>query len=307
MKLTKAAFVLLGLIWGSNFIYMKWAAALISPMQIVFIRVLFGFLPLALMAYRQRALNRSHMRCLPHIFIMAAVATVFYYVAIAEGTARLPSGTAGVLGGSISIFTAIFAFLFLRTERLNGLMVFGVAVGFAGIVLIARPWDGAESPIDPIGVLWMLTGAMVLGLSYVYVRRFISPYNLTPLALVTWQMGFALIILTAITDFTGITHVLRSWQAAGGVVIGLGIFGTGIAFLAYYFLLEKLGAVTASGATYITPTVALLIGWIAGEKVGALDLASIALILASIAILHIGRQRAAVEIARPMSATTERL
>lgn len=34
MKITKAAFVLLGLIWGSNFIYMKWASAWISPMQI---------------------------------------------------------------------------------------------------------------------------------------------------------------------------------------------------------------------------------------------------------------------------------
>ena len=306
MKLTKAAFILLGLIWGSNFIYMKWAVALISPMQIAFLRVFFGFLPLALAAWHQRALSRSQMRCLPHIFVMAAIATAFYYVAIVKGTARLPSGTAGVLGGSISIFTAIFALLFLRTEKVNGLMVGGVALGFAGIVLIARPWEGADNPIDLIGVSWMLAGAIVLGLSYVYVRRFLSPFNLPPLALVTWQMGMALIILTSITDFTGIGHILQSWRAAVGVVVGLGILGTGIAFLIYYFLLQELGAVASSGATYITPTVALLIGWVAGEAVGLWEIAAITLILASIAMLQIGRQRAARETENRGCAATAR-
>ena len=65
-----------------------------------------------------------------------------------------------------------------------------------------------------------------------------------------------------------------------------------MAFLIYYFLLQELGAVAASGATYITPNVALLIGWAAGEKVGILEIAAIILVLASIAMLQIGRQRA---------------
>ena len=303
MKLTKAAFVLLGLIWGSNFIYMKWAVALISPIQIAFLRVLFGFLPLALAAWHQGVINRSQVRHLPHFFVMGAVATAFYYVAIVKGTALLPSGTAGVLGGSIAIFTAIFSLLLLRTEKVNGLMAVGVVLGFAGIVLIARPWEGAANPIDLAGVFWMLAGAIILGLSYVYVRRFLSPFNLPPLALVTWQMGLALLILTLLTDFTGIGHILRDWQAAAGVVIGLGILGTGIAFLIYYFLLQELGAVAASGSTYITPAVALLIGWMAGEKVGVLEVTAIALILASIAMLQIGRQQAARETGQGRTAT----
>lgn len=303
MKLTKAAFVLLGFIWGSNFIYMKWAVALISPMQIAFLRVLFGFLPLALAAWHQGVIKRSQLRHLPHFFVMGAVATAFYYVAIVKGTALLPSGTAGVLGGSIAIFTAIFSLLFLRTEKVNGLMAIGVVLGFAGIVLIARPWEGAANPIDLAGVFWMLAGAIILGLSYVYVRRFLSPFNLPPLALVTWQMGVALLILGLLTDFTGIGHILHDWQTAAGVVIGLGILGTGIAFLIYYFLLQELGAVAASGSTYITPTVALLIGWIAGEKVGFLEVSAIALILASIAMLQIGRQRAAHEMEQGRTAT----
>lgn len=49
------ALIALGFIWGSNFIYMKWATALISPSQVVFLRVVFGFLPLALIAWRTGA------------------------------------------------------------------------------------------------------------------------------------------------------------------------------------------------------------------------------------------------------------
>lgn len=307
MKLTKASFVLLGLIWGSNFIYMKWATALIGPMQIALLRVFFGFLPLAFAAWHQRVIQRSQLRHLPHFFVMAAIATAFYYVAIVKGTALLPSGIAGVLGGSIAIFTAIFSLLFLRTERVNGLMVAGVVLGFAGIVLIARPWEGADNPIDLAGVFWMLAGAIILGLSYVYVRRFLSPFNLPPLALVTWQMGLALVMLAASTNFSGMARLLQDWRATAGVVVGLGILGTGVAFLIYYYLLRELGAVAASGSTYITPTVALLIGWTAGEQVGALELAAVALILASIALLQIGRQRAVRETGQLVRAATARL
>lgn len=184
---------------------------------------------------------------------------------------------------------------FLRTEKVNRLMVAGIVVGFAGIVLIARPWEGAGNPIDPVGVAWMLASSIILGLSYVYVRLFLSPFKLPPLTLVTWQMGLALLILTALTNFTGITRILQDWRAATGVVVGLGILGTGVAYLIYYFLLQELGAVAASGSTYITPVVALLIGWIAGEKVGIPEVGAIALILASLAMLQIGRQRAARE------------
>jgi drug/metabolite transporter (DMT)-like permease len=291
MRLTYLAFALLGLFWGSNFIYMKWAAEFITPTQITLLRVFFGFLPLAFVAWRKRVIHREQLRHLPHFLVMAVLATAFYYLAIAEGAALLPSGVAGVLGGSISLFTTFATLLFLRTERPNTLMLSGVLVGFAGIVLIARPWEGAQGDIDIVGVLWMLAAATILGLSYVYVRRFLSPYNLPPLALATWQTGLALLVLLAVTDRTGMGDILQNRHAFTGVAVGLGVLGTGMAFLIYYHLLQELGAVAASGATYITPNIALLIGWAAGEKVGMLEISAIVLVVASIALLQIGRQR----------------
>src|SRR4029077_16991871 len=60
------AFALLGVIWGSNFIFMKWAVKEISPAQIVLLRVVFGFLPIFVFALAKRALRWEHIRYLHH-------------------------------------------------------------------------------------------------------------------------------------------------------------------------------------------------------------------------------------------------
>ena len=182
-------------------------------------------------------------------------------------------------------------------------MLVGVLVGFAGIVLIARPWEGSDRTIDITGVFWMLAATTILGVCYVYVRRFLSPHNLPPLALATWQTGLAQLVLLLVVDRTGTGNILQNWHAAAGVAIGLGVLGTGMAFLIYYYLLQELGAVAASGATYITPNVALLIGWATGEKVGILEISAIILVLASIAMLQIGRQRAVRQAEQSVAAT----
>ncbi|SAK90441.1 permease [Caballeronia hypogeia] len=291
MKLARLAFVLLGLFWGSNFIYMKWASSSISPMQIAFLRVLFGFLPLALVAWRRKVINVRQLRHLHHFIVMGFVATAFYYFAITKGTALLPSGIAAVLGNAATLFTAIFSAFFLRNEKMSSMMSFGVLLGFFGITLIARPWEGASGSIELSGVFWLLMSSLVLGVSYVYARVFLTPLALPPLALATWQMGLAVLVLAAVTDFGGITHILREPLAAAGLVVGGGILGTGVSFFLYYYLLEEFGAVASSGTTYMAPAVALLIGWAVGERFGLLEFAALVLIILSVMTLHVGRQR----------------
>nr|WP_175800743.1 DMT family transporter [Burkholderia anthina] len=291
MKLARVAFLLLGLFWGSNFIYMKYASQFISPMQIAFVRVLFGFLPLACVAWQRKVIHVSQLRHLHHFIVMGLVATAFYYFAITQGTALLPSGIAAVLGNAAALFTAIFSALFLKSEKLNRVMAGGVLLGFLGITLIARPWEGAGSTIALSGVFWLLTSSLVLGLSYVYVRAFLSPLQLPPLTLATWQMGIAVVALAAVTNFDGLSHIVGHPLAGIGLVVGGGILGTGISFLLYYYLLDEFGAVASSGATYMAPAVALLIGWAVGEKFGLPECVALALIILSVVTLHLGRQR----------------
>ncbi len=76
-------------------------------------------------------------------------------------------------------------------------------------------------------------------------------------------------------------------RAAAGAVIGLGLLGTGLAYVLYYHIIAHLGALVASSATYIPPVVALVIGLLwADESIDVAGCLAIALILAGVAVLQ---------------------
>lgn len=285
-----AAFAALGLIWGSNFIFVKWAVHSIGPAQIVLLRALFGFLPLCIFALATRTLRWRDWRHAHHFLAMSVLATVFYYVAFAKGAALLPSSVAGMLSGAIPLFTFVTAWAFLRQEPINARSVGGTVLGVLGVLLIARPWSQDVDGLSAAGVLWMVAGSFSVGCSFVYAGRFVSPLGLSPLALTTYQIGLALLILLAATDLHGIGAVFGDTRAALGLVAGLGLCGTGLAYILYYLIVDRLGAVAASGVTYIPPVVALVIGTVlAGEPARGIDILAMAAILLGVGILQAGR------------------
>jgi drug/metabolite transporter (DMT)-like permease len=284
-------FALLGLIWGSNFLFMKQASIWISPAQIVFLRVLFGFVPLLVFALATRVLKWRDLRHAHHFIVMSSLATTVYYYAFAKGATLLPSSVAGMLSGAIPLFSFICAWALLHDERPSGRMIAGVLCGFLGVLLIAHPWTGAASGVNVQGVLYMVGGSLSVGGSFAYARRFLTGLGLSSLALSTWQIGFALLTIGCVTDFHGMTRVAAHAGAFTGLVLGLGLLGTGVAYMLYYFIVERLGALVASSVTYIPPVVALLMGLeFAGESLRPLHLAAMACILGGVYLLQSGRQ-----------------
>ena len=295
------AFALLGLIWGTNFLFMKWAAALISPEQIVLLRVLCGFVPLFVYALSRRALKWAHLRHAHHYLVMALLATAIYYDAFARGTSLLPSSIAGMLSGAIPLFAFVASLLFQREERLHARAALGLGLGFLGVLLIARPWSGAAAALDMEGVLYMGIGSLSLGVSFVYARRFLADKEVSPLALTTYQIGLALLVLAGVTDLEGISRIGADPVALGGMVFGLGLTGTGLAYILYYFIVQRLGALKASTVTYIPPAVALLIGsLLAHEPLRPLDLPALGAILGGVYVLQSGRAQPARPARRVM-------
>ena len=207
---------------------MKWAAVLISPMQIVLLRVLFGFLPILVLALSLRALRIKDLRHWRHFVVMSILATAFYYYAFAKGTALLPSSIAGMLSGAIPLSTFVLTALFLKQEPVTGRKVVGVVSGFLGVLLIARPWSTGAGSLDLWGVGYMILGSLSLGSSFVYARRFMADLEISPLALSTYQVGFALCILTVVTPYSGLSNIGQSAVALTGLILGLGLLGTGL-------------------------------------------------------------------------------
>jgi drug/metabolite transporter (DMT)-like permease len=280
------AFCALGLIWGSNFIYMKMAAKLITPLQVVFCRVLFGFVPVVAYARMRGVLRLAHLRYTGHFLVMALLATVLYYYAYVKGTSLLLSGVAGALSGAISLFSFVLAALFIPEEKVTPARILGLVVGFTGVLLIGKPTAQDLMTTNWEGVGYLAAGSLSVGASFVYARKYLTPLNIPASALTTYQLGLGLVILALCTDFHGMGKILQSPHAAVGLAVGLGVLGTGLAYIIYYHIVEKFGAITASSVTYIPPVVALLIGvLLAGEPVRMSDYGATLLIFTGVFLL----------------------
>ncbi len=280
------AFCLLGVIWGSNFIYMKLASNLISPLQVVFFRVLFGFIPVAIYARLLGALRWGHVRHAGHFLAMALLATAVYYYGFAKGTSLLLSGVAGAVSGAIPLFSFLLGVLFIAEEKATRLKVAGVLIGFVGVVMVGRPSGEDLLSTNIEGVLYMVAGSLSVGASFVYAKKFIIPLKIPATALTTYQLGLGLLLLALFNDYSGMTDILTDMHATAGLIVGLGLLGTGLAYILYYYIVEKLGAISASSVTYIPPVVALLIGaLIVGEPIALLDYGATLLIFAGVFLL----------------------
>jgi len=133
----------------------------------------------------------------------------------------------------------------------------------------------------------MLLGSLSIGASFVYAKKYISPLNISAAALTTYQLGFALLIMFFITDFTNINNIWQNTHVSVGLVVGLGLLGTGLAYIIYYYIVENLGAIKASSATYIPPLVALLIGsLIVGEDIKFMDYLGTLLIFTGVFLIN---------------------
>ena len=74
---------------------------------------------------------------------------------------------------------------------------------------------------------------------------------------------------------------------AAGLALGLGVLGTGLAFIIYYYIIDKLGAVSASSVAYIPPVVAIIIGvFLVGENIDPWEYLGAALILAGVVLVN---------------------
>lgn len=281
------AFISLGLIWGSNFIYMKWASEFITPLQIVFLRVLLGFIPVFIYAVKLKVIKLEHIKYSMHFFAMSLLGTTIYYYFFVKATSLLLSGVAGALSGSIPLFSFLLALFFIKEEKLNKNRIVGILIGFLGVIIIANPFGGNLENTNIEGVVYIILGSFVLGASFVYAKKFISPLDIHFAALTTYQLGFALIFLLLITDYKGITFISNDLHTFWGLVFGLGLLGTGLAYIIYYYIVEKFGAVSASSVTYIPPIIALLIGFLfIGEDITYLDCFATILIFTGVFLIN---------------------
>lgn len=198
----------------------------------------------------------------PGLYLYGASYALIY---IAEQ--HISSALTSILFASFPLFVALLSLVMLKAERLRLVSWLGLALGFAGILVIS--WDSLRtSELVFLGTVLALLGSLASALGIIIHKKSFSDRNIYTAAALQMTLG-GIPLLVAALIFEDISLFIVSFKSVGSVVY-LAVFGTVIAFVGYYWLLARIRAIAASLIGFIIPIVAIFIGVIlAGEALSA--------------------------------------
>lgn len=296
------AFTALGLIWGASFLFIKVGVQDMSPTVLVLVRSASGALALAvIMRVMGKPLlgDRWKSRLAPFA-IMAITNALLPWVAIAWGEQHITSGLASILNSTTTLWAAILIYWVIPTERPSLVNYIGVLIGLAGVVILVTPDLSAHGLSgNVLGALAVLVASLSYAVSALFQRTKMRGMSV-------YEQSFGQLALTSVFAIPiaapAIPHVHLA-ALSMGAIIALGVGGSGIAYLLYYYTMNTLGAVRATGVTFVVPVTAVFWGVVLLHESLSLPIViGMAVILAGIVLTNVRQRRRAQEAEKETAA-----
>jgi len=251
-----AALFTVGGIWGASFLFIRVALDEVSTLQTVAFRTVGGAFVLGGVLAARRIPLRLNPRLWLALVALSLIATVAPFMLITWSETRIGSGTAAILNALMPIFTLALAAAVLKDERLTARAVGGVLFGVAGVALLSGGGDGFD------GRTLVGEGAVVLAtLGYaagnILVRFLVR--SIEGLVISAVQIAISAVITAGASAVLEPPSFDLSWDVWASL-LALALLGTGVAYIAYYWLIEHAGSFRASLVTYIIPVVGVILG-----------------------------------------------
>lgn len=251
-------FVLLAAIWGSSFLFMRLAVVEFGPVPTAAVRVAIAaafLMPLIWL----RGLGPDLRRHWKPIFLIGVFNSGIPFACFAFALLSITTGLSGILNATVPLFGALVAWLWLK-DRLTGARVLGLAIGFAGVALLA--WDKASFKPDNSGIApgWAVLACLLATMCYALAANATKRYLSGLPALVTAtgsQIGATLALaLPALWFWPDHMPGLQAWLS----LLVVGVLCTAIAYILYFRLIERTGPARALAVTFLVPVFAILYG-----------------------------------------------
>ncbi len=251
-------FILLGAIWGSSFLFMRFGLPDFGPVVLSALRVVIAALALLplLMMRGQLAALRDHAG---QVLLVGVINSALPFVLFAYALGSISTGLSAILNASVPLFGALVAWLWLR-EALSPMRVAGLMIGFAGVVLLTwgktRGIAGAGEAVSPLAVAAALMATLCYGISASYAKRHLGGLP-------------SLVTATGSQIGASIALALPAWwlwpeQAPGavawGAVLVVGLVCTAMAYILYFRMIEHAGPGRALTVTFLIPVFAVFYG-----------------------------------------------
>jgi drug/metabolite transporter (DMT)-like permease len=277
--------LLLGAVWGASFLLIKIGVQELVPETLVMLRLVIASIVLLGVLYARGLRLPMRWRTWIDFLFLGVIGLIFPYLLITWSEQSIPSGMAAILNATTPLFSLLVAYVWTREERLSGLRVLGVALGFAGVVVAVGIEDLDLARADTQAQLAVLAAAACYAITGIYARRAFR--GVPALVPTTGQMlAGALLITPYALLVRGIPSPLPSATAVWAVV-ALAVFGTAMAYILLYWLMERIGATRSSMVTYLLPPFALAYGALfLGEAIALNALMGLVLVVVGILLAN---------------------
>lgn len=251
-------FLLLCLIWGTSWLGIKVSLEGLPPFLASAGRFSVALCTLGFILLFKKIIPRITKRQFGFLAASGFLAYVMDYGLIYWGEQYLSAGVTSIFFATFPIFTAIFSNFLFRSESLSWSRFTGILIGFLGVVIVFcdQLLNTQFDRLIMLASLAVIAGAACAALSTLIVKKYLEP--LSPVIVTTHQMLVSVPFLFLIAGLANPHPIVHLTPRVTAAVLYLGIVASALAFILYYYLLRKIGAVTLSLIIYITPVVALV-------------------------------------------------
>ncbi len=241
----------LAAIWGSAFMFIKISAVEFGPILLVTLRLLIAglvFVPLLL-----KKQNRLQFKpYLSSILIIAVVSNALPFTLFAFASLGATSNMLGILNGTTAFLTTFIAYFWLK-EFISSKQIVGLFLGFIGVVILVNPANGSSTILASMC-------ALVGSLCYAFNGNYLQKYhqNSNKIVLIGWSMLFGGLLMLPLAVFN-LPNQMPNFNSFLAL-LWLAVVSTGIGYLAYVRLLDRIGAVKTSTLTYLLPVFSIIWG-----------------------------------------------
>lgn len=263
--------LLLASMWGCSFLFIELALDGLAPLWIVAARTVVGATVLLVVLKLLRRQLPRDLRMWRHLLVLGVLSNAVPWTAIAWAQQEIPSGLAAVLMAMTPTSTLAVSAL-VRIERVGPARAIGLLLALAGVSLVVA--TDLEDTGRLLAIAAVVASTLLYACGAVYAKRYVSGIN-APLVIAAGQvLTAALVSLGVAAVFEPVPTLAALTPTVVAAVVALGLFGTGLAFLAYYALIERVGATNATTVTYLIPVVGVVAGAVVlGERLGLVVIA----------------------------------
>ena len=256
-----ADYLMLGALWGSSFLFMRFATLEFGPLPTAAARVGIATLFLSPIVMLRGLLPelKQHWQ---KIFYLGIFNSAIPFACFSFALLAISTGLSAILNATVPMFGAVIAWAWLKDKP--GLSrVTGLVVGFAGVALLA--WDKATftaDPANPSGVApgWAVLACLLACLCYGYAASFTKKYTagISPLVIAGGsQMGATLgLCLPAALMWPARLPGTAAWAS----LLVLGVACTGVAYILFFRLIASAGPQRTLTVTFLIPVFAVFYG-----------------------------------------------